>query len=356
MEKKKTFEDILKLTMGTGDLPVPEPDRKTDPETTARRIRSLERCLFEIRRRVSGERASFLPFVEDGKGRLSHRKMNAFIKELIDSHPAADTFTKDKRELLELFFYCVIAGPSGTRSDVYREILSPAYACSYAFAEFIKAAGDPVFSENDRMKLVQNEEYDRAYIEYGSGFSFFMNLLMDASVERSFYTQEELREAAEVYADARMEDPEAVWALWNGIEKQDDGNNRQTASRTITVEIPAGYELSDEEPVTLPEPDWDYIESERDRLMNEAAEQNRKYLDHLPAKEHLQESYIKLRKMLYQIDHSDMEALVKEMVSAFILSHDLAPVCYDSIFEKITECLTDTSNRIQTYTDAADRK
>ena len=356
MEKKKTFEDILKLSMGTGDMPVPEPDRKTDPEATARRIRSLERCLFEIRRRVSGERASFLPFVEDGKGRLSHRKINAFIKELIDSHPAADTFTKDKRELLELFFYCVIAGPSGTRSDVYQEILSPAFVCSYAFAEFIKAAGDPVFTEKDRMKLVRNEEYERAYIEYGSGFSFFLNLLIDAPMERSFYTQEELKEAAETYADARMEDPEEVLALWNGIEKQEDRNNNQNDSRIITVEIPAGYELSDDESVSLPEPDWDFIENEHDRLRNEAAEQNRKYLDHLPAKEHLQDSYLKLRKMLYYVDYSDLEILVKEMVTSFILSHDLAPVCYDSIFEKVTECLTDCGNRIQKYTDASERK
>ena len=155
MGRKKTFEDIMKLNMKVQKMLEEERkakesgedqvgEIKDEPRVVKRRIRSIECKLNDILRGVKGEKESFLPFVEDENGQLSNPKIRDFILELIDSHPDAKELSKEKRKLLELFFYCVILGPSGIKSEVSMEILAPNYICTEAFEEFIHAADDPV--------------------------------------------------------------------------------------------------------------------------------------------------------------------------------------------------------------------
>ena len=418
MGRKKTFEDIMKLNMKVQKMLEEERkakesgedqvgEIKDEPRVVERRIRSIESKLNDILRGVKGEKESFLPFVEDENRRLSNPKIKDFIAELIDSHPDAKELSKEKRKLLELFFYCVILGPSGIKSEVSMEILAPNYICTEAFEEFIHAADDPVFQEKDRMKLVRDEESDRAYIEYGFGFSFFLNLWLEADAERSFYTPEELKEAAEVYADIRMEDPEEVLKAWTGTMESDAGNEAEstaaepqnepetlnatetsvssateestsTAVRkkevvmeadgplkgmTITVyeeepadygsedpyedcEVPIGYEVNDDDPIECPQPDWEamqYVEEECFRRCSASLEV---FEHHLPEQEVLQESYLELRKMLYTVDYSDIAEFTRVCVENFILHHQISPICYKSKFEKINDLIFECMEEI----------
>ena len=407
MGRKKTFEDIMKLNMKVHKMLEEERkakesgtdqvgEIKDEPRVVERRIRSIESKLNDILRGVKGEKESFLPFVEDENGRLSNQKIRDFIAELIDSNPDAKELSKEKRKLLELFFYCVILGPSGIKSEVSMEILAPNYICTEIFEEFIHAADDPVFQEKDRMKLVRDEESDRAYIEYGFGFSFFLNLWLEADAERSFYTPEELKEAAEVYADIRMEDPVEVLNSWMGTTAAEPQNEPETVpatetsassaaeespstavrkkevvmeadgplkGMTITVyeeepadyggenpyedcETPIGYEMSDDEPIECPQPDWEamqYVEEECWRRCSASLEV---FEHHLPEQETLQESYLELRKMLYTVDYSDIADFTRVCVENFLLHHQISPICYKSKFEKINDLIFECMEEI----------
>ena len=400
MGRKKTFEDIMKLNMKVQKMMEEERkakesradqvgEIKDEPRVVERRIRSMESKLNDILRGVKGEKESFLPFVEDENGRLSNPKIKDFIAELIDSHPDAKELSREKRKLLELFFYCVILGPSGIKSEVSMEILAPNYICTEAFEEFIHAADDPVFQEKDRMKLVRDEESDRAYIEYGFGFSFFLNLWLEADAERSFYTPEELKEAAEVYADIRMEDPEEVLKAWTGATAADTRNEPETVTATeisvspaaeesvstsvkkkeilvetdgplkgmtITVdgeelidlseedpyvdcEVPIGYEMSDDDPIECPQPDWEAMQYMEEECWRRCSASLEIFEHHLPEQEALQESYLELRNMLYTVDYSDMADFTRVCVENFLLHHQISPICYKSKFDKITDCI-----------------
>lgn len=396
MTARKTFEDILRLASEKhsviennsgakynqsitvdADLPQEEEDMsediRVDEWTIDYRKRNLDRDLARIRNMAVGRYESFLPFVEDKKGRLSDRKIKGFIKDLIGSHPKAAEFTKEKRRLLESFLYCVITGPSGLHSCVQPVYLTTEYRIPGTFMEIIAAAKDPVFQEKDRLKLAYEEEQDRAYIENGHGFSFFQNMELDPDKVRSFYTPEELREASEFAGELMGEDPDDILKHWAGMSTSEE--KRGTDHKAVTddakdnaekVQVPvtdgplkglsitvsgiktvdhldddddgsANAEDAVETPVELPEPDWELMERERRWYEELEAKAMEEYRNHLPKDCHLQDTYLDLRKMLYNVDYSGMAETVSEMVDAYLISHDISPLCYKKGYGLVSE-------------------
>ena len=350
-DRSQIVNDTAKLynhtNEGNEQVPYEEEDMsddiRVDEWTINYRKRNLDMELNRIRDMALGRYESFLPLVEDKKGRLSDRKIKSFIKDLIDSHPDSSSISKDKRKLLELLMYCVITGPSGISSRVQPIYFTTEYGIPCAFMEFIKAAGDHVFQEDDRLKLVRDEEYSRAYPEDGAGFSFFQNLMLSLDEDRSFYTDEELKEAAETLAELIGDNPDNILKTW----KEDAKDKKEPAA----VSIPEKEDLHDDAEYVLPEPDWDVLNNERNWYEQRQSETYTAYQDHLPANCHLNESYIELRKMLYSADRSDIAQMVEEMVDAYLISHDISPLCYKKgyglVSNKITQFSDEISNAVE---------
>lgn len=322
---------------------------------------------------VTEKYESFRPFVADEGGKLNPQKIDEFIKALIDAHPDAQNLSKEKRELLESFFYCVIVGPSGMHSRVNPQILEMKFRIPETFKEFLEASKDPLLNETDCLEKVRHEEYERTYIEMGSGFAFVMNCIYDAitgKTSRELYTEDELKAAAGECASLLMHDEEDVLRFWkdamqNGLEKaeaelvtvsaevaketpsQEDRNENDDEDlrspfermnvKTIYVNgFPDEDEKEDELPletpwedipINLPEPDWEAIEKEKQMYFEQCEKSLYDYVEQLPKHCRLPEEYKRLRELLHQVDTTDVATLTEEMVNVFLTSHNLTLIC-----------------------------
>ena len=321
---------------------------------------------------VTEKYESFRPFVEGVGGKLDSQKIDGFIKALINAHPDAANLTKEKRELLESFFYCVITGPSSMHTRVNPQILEMEYRIPKTFKEFLDAAKESLFNETDFLEKVRYEEYERTFIEMGSGFAFVMNCIYDAitgKTSRELYSEDELKAAASECASLLMLDEADVLEFW--IENmQHSEEKKEPEIVTVSLEIPkekpsqedtgknddsdAGSPFSrmnvktiyvngfpdeeeddlppeetpwEEEPISLPEPDWEAIEKEKKMYYEQCEESLYEYVGQLPDHCRLVEEYKRLRELLHQVDFSDVANLTEEMVDAFLLAHNLTLIC-----------------------------
>ncbi len=340
-----------------------------DPSRLAYRRKCLKSRLTDIQDAYMGRGKKFTGFVEDENGRLDEKKIVSFIEEMISKSSAADSLSQEKRQIIEDLLYCAITGPSAMRSSFYIQCRDFCFEKSLTFKDIMDAARDSIFTAKDNLSYMRDEVFEMCYPEYAWGlFNFMLHNYTCEDIVSDIYTDEEYRAAAYEYADVTGIALDEVLEDW-GLKPEISVDDTSVAGTPEDTEVCAGesgdqddtekprktgrisYADPDEDLCDPDEPESPYLWEEEYYYDPEAEEEARRFAEqeeeyyigictestkdweaHLPNDNHMKERYIRLRKAVFTVDTSDIEAIVQDMVDSFLLSHGISPICTDRGF------------------------
>ncbi len=310
-------------------------DVKTMEEASVRR-KYVEAFCNRFIRQVMGRNLSFASLVEED-GRLSKKKTDEFINDLL----SGVELTPEARHFYKCFFYCAILGPAARRSNYYIECTDVQYAPAEYFEDLIFASADPMFCESDRISFAKAEAQDMCNPEESGGFTFFMNEVYRDLTGKPFfklYDTDELKAAAEEYADNRGLDPEEVLKEWKGEEPgirrvTDLLSNIKTIVLSHEEFIVAGMEVADDDTITLDPPERSLEDIYKDFYANLCNTHRSSYLGRLPEDHHLAEQYLKLRKTFFELSPKNVNETVTNMVESYLIRNNMALLMTGSYYD-----------------------
>ena len=368
---RKSINEIIntEVEINNGDEIEGLDEVTKDPSRLEYRRKCLKSKLMDIQDTYMGRNRKFTGFVEDENGRLDEEKIASFIEEMISKSSSADSLSQEKRQIIEDLLYCAITGPSAMKSGFYIQCWHFCFEKSQTFKDIMDAARDSIFTAKDSISYMRDEVYAMCYPEYSWGlFNFMLHNYTCEDILRDIYTDEEYRAAAYEYADVTGIELEEVLKDW-GLKPEISGDDSSVEETPDSTEVCASESEKQDEAekprktgrISYAEPDEDfcdpdesespyaweeeyYYDPEAEEEARKFAEQEEEYYigicskstkaweAHLPNDNHMKERYIRLRKAVFTVDTSDIEAIVQDMVDSFLLSHGISPICTDRGF------------------------
>ena len=316
----------------------------------------LERYIDRFCAIARGTDISILPYINDGKGKLSPSKTKEFIAELLR---AGDVTGAERTEFYEAFLYCCIRSFVNGSMWINEDMLDePRGCCSFQdILDMARLAQQDVTAGlyESREKMLYSELSDKEYcpviVQPVHGFITAMDQCYEWVMEDNFSTvekdsglvdkiwsdiQNEMYEMTEeMWLDQQRLNDE--WAIEHGYESDEEYQQElEKEAEEAGFDSIAEYEwhlneesmteeekLAAEKEAREEEEYLEYVENinEQRRALWEA------FRDDFTNKKRYKEMYAKYRELFIKLKENYIYATVERMIYRFMYDNDLSVCC-----------------------------
>lgn len=267
------------------------------------RKRKAAEKIKELESLLTGRQVSILPYVQDETGVYSEKKIQGFIKKLLESlmrYKQYETknpnykLSDNEKEFYRAYLYCTIRGMSDSAYGAYVSI-----APCLTYEDITNMAKKP---ETVRIHTPEELHYEELYEPVTGGFFGYMDetyeLLTGENIAATI-TEEEKSRVFEIYPDAKE------------IESQQK-------------ELEAG--LSEEDYAEIMQDDYGFgeMEAEIDLFLKEIDDERQKWVQNFGDITSFCEHYKIYRKTYFEVERYHFAADIENMIDLFLMEQEIS--------------------------------
>lgn len=301
----------------------------------------LKNQLDDMENRIYGRNNSFLPFITNKNGSISERKLNNFIKSLINGVYKSgmhDFITNEKfKELCECFLYCAVQGIA--EYDEKERYIVRSACCFYDIVNIARHKNNLLFGEENTLHKYEFETawYDEAEDDFIPAFinefqwggflrysDIAFRILTDKSITDTF-TKEEYRRLH----DAFMLEEARNFGFDTAEEHQKWVQGCEELEKDLDFLNQPQYE----------EYEWDFC---RDEVTAELSEKrkckNDEWRKNVSSPEEFVKKYLRFRELFFELDlyyRYNLFEYAEFMVDLFLYNNGLSSISEDESFAMI---------------------
>ena len=266
---------------------------------TSQKMKGLESLL-------TGRQVSILPYVQDETGVYSEKKIQAFIKKLLDSLKRYKQYetknpkyklSDNEKEFYTAYLYCTIRGMTASTYGAYMSI-----APCLTYEDIVNMAKNP---ETVRIHTPEELHYEELYEPVTGGFFGYMDetyeLLTGENIAATI-TEAEKSRVFEIFPDAIE-----IERQWKELEEFETG-------------------ISEEDYAEIMQDDYYYgeAEAEVDNFIKEIYEERQKWVQNFGDKTSFCEHYKKYREIYFEVERYHFAADIENMIDLFLMEQEIS--------------------------------